>query len=140
MNLRKNQNSLTVADKQAFAQAMLARKQKPSRLHRNDSGFGRYDDFVEVHLNAMMPPMMSPPLAGWAHQSPVFMPWHRVLLLELEKELQTLDPAVTIPYWDWTQAARGQPADAADGKSLGQEIRNCGVICAADTVRRQSGI
>lgn len=103
MNLRKNQNSLTVGDKQAFVQAMLALKQKPSRLHPNDSSLGRYDDFVEVHLNAMMPPMMSPPQAGWAHQSPVFMPWHRVLLLELEKELQTLNPAVTIPYWDWTQ-------------------------------------
>ncbi len=103
MNLRKNQSSLNASEKKAFINAVLELKQKPSRLHPGDSNFGRYDDFVEVHLNAMMPPMMSPPQPGWAHQSVVFAPWHRVLLLEFEKELQAIDPSVTIPYWDWTK-------------------------------------
>jgi tyrosinase len=103
LNLRKNQNTLTASEKQAFVSAVLGLKQRPSRLHPGDPNFGRYDDFVEVHLNAMMPPMMTPPQPGWAHQSGVFTPWHRALLLEFEKELQTANPAVTIPYWDWTQ-------------------------------------
>jgi tyrosinase len=102
VNLRKNQNTLSASEKQAFVAAVLVVKQKPSRLHPGDPEFGRYDDFVEVHLNAMMPPMMTPPQPGWAHQSCVFTPWHRALLVEFEKELQAVDPTVTIPYWDWT--------------------------------------
>jgi tyrosinase len=30
-----------------------------------------------------------------------FGPWHRALLLEFERELQRVNPSVTIPYWDW---------------------------------------
>src|SRR5262249_15682315 len=30
-----------------------------------------------------------------------FLAWHRHFLLRLEKRLQTVSPAVTIPYWDW---------------------------------------
>src|SRR5215831_2147527 len=102
VNLRKNQNALSTSEKQAFVAAVLALKQKPSRLHPGDPNFGRYDDFVEVHLDAMMPPMMTPPQPGWAHQSCVFTPWHRALLVEFENELQAVEPAVSIPYWDWT--------------------------------------
>lgn len=115
MNLRRNQNTLSASDKQAFVSAVLALKQKPSRLHPGDSNFSRYDDFVEVHLNAMMPPMMSPPQPGWAHQSCVFTAWHRVLLLEFEKELQAINASITIPYWDWTQdSSRNSSVWAAD--------------------------
>jgi len=47
---------------------------------------------------------------GWAHQDSVFFPWHRELLYQFEKLLQSADPSVTIPYWDWT---RHQTAGAA---------------------------
>jgi tyrosinase len=30
-----------------------------------------------------------------------FLPWHRVYLLDLERELRTIDPRIFIPYWDW---------------------------------------
>jgi tyrosinase len=36
------------------------------------------------------------------HQAAAFGPWHRALLVEFEKELQAVNPSVTIPYWDWT--------------------------------------
>jgi tyrosinase len=105
VNLRKNQKSLSASEKKNFIAAILKLKRKPSLLHPGDSNFGRYDDFVEVHFNAMMPSMMSPPQPGWAHQSVVFAPWHRVLLFQFETELQTIDSSVTIPYWDWTNDA-----------------------------------
>jgi hypothetical protein len=60
MNLRKNQSSLNASEKKAFTNAVLELKQKPSRLHPGDLNFGRYDDFVDVHLNAMMPPIDAP--------------------------------------------------------------------------------
>lgn len=33
-----------------------------------------------------------------------FLPWHRVYLYVLEQHLQSLDPTVTIPYWDWSRS------------------------------------
>ena len=31
-----------------------------------------------------------------------FLPWHRVYLLRFEEMLKAIDPALFIPYWDWT--------------------------------------
>ena len=99
--MRKNQATLTAAEKTAFVNAVLSLKQEPSILHPDDRTFSRYDDFVEVHLNAMMVMMNNQP--SWAHQGPVFGPWHRVLLRQFELELQQIDAQVEIPYWDWTR-------------------------------------
>ena len=98
--MRKDQATLTAAEKAAFVNAVLALKQEPSVLHPDDRTLSRYDDFVEVHLNAMMVMMNNQP--SWAHQGPVFGPWHRVLLRQFELELQKIDSQVEIPYWDWT--------------------------------------
>ena len=35
---------------------------------------------------------------GWEE----FLTWHRIYLYEFEQRLQDIDPAVTLPYWDWT--------------------------------------
>lgn len=35
---------------------------------------------------------------GWEQ----FLTWHRMFLYDFEQTLQDFDPAVTIPYWDWT--------------------------------------
>ena len=34
-----------------------------------------------------------------ARRFPLFLAWHRAFLLSFERELQILDPSVTIPYW-----------------------------------------
>jgi tyrosinase len=34
-----------------------------------------------------------------------FLPWHRAYLLDLERELQAIDPSVTLPYWRFDQPA-----------------------------------
>ncbi|MGE5193804.1 MAG: tyrosinase family protein [Deltaproteobacteria bacterium] len=64
-----------------------------------------YDLFVAWHHLAMM--TMTPPgnAAGRnaAHRGPVFLPWHRVLLMMIEQNLQRVlnDAAFGLPYWDW---------------------------------------
>lgn len=35
---------------------------------------------------------------GWEE----FLTWHRVYLYLFEKQLQDIDPTVTLPYWDWS--------------------------------------
>ena len=49
MALRKNQSTLSAAEKTAFVEAVLAQKQRPSLLHPGGADRTRYDDFVEVH-------------------------------------------------------------------------------------------
>jgi hypothetical protein len=109
MGCRKNVKNLTGAEKSAFVTAVLGVAQKASVLHPGDPNRNRYDDFVEVHMNAMMAQVGSPAVIGftpgWAHYGPAFFPWHRILVLEFEKELQSVIPTVTIPYWDWTDPA-----------------------------------
>jgi tyrosinase len=102
MNIRKSASSLTGAEQAAFVTAVLELKSKPSLLHAADQTRHRYDDFVEVHLNAMAVMESTPPGQSWGHMASAFGPWHRVLLHHFEAELQQIDPTVALPYWDWT--------------------------------------
>jgi tyrosinase len=99
MRVRNNVAHLSPAAKAAFVAAVLALKQKPSVLNPGGAGWRRYDDFAQVHMNAMMA------MPGWAHTRPAFFPWHREMLLQFENELVAIDPSVTLPYWDWTDPA-----------------------------------
>jgi tyrosinase len=69
-----------------------------------------YDLFVIWHHTAMMTP--TPPNGtvdrNAAHKGPVFCPWHRFMLRQLELNLQRVlqDDTFGLPYWDW--AADGQ--------------------------------
>jgi len=77
-----------------------------------------YDLFVIWHHLAMM--TLTPPSnavgRNSAHRGPIFLPWHRVMLLLLEQNLQRVlqDPTFGLPYWDWAadgdQPAAQQPA------------------------------
>jgi tyrosinase len=102
MNTRRNQAVLSVAERQAFVNAVLALKNRiPSRI-----GLGnRYDDYVRVHSDSMM---TNP---GWAHRGPAFGPWHRAFIRNFELDLQAMDASVTLPYWDWTGSS-SDPNDA----------------------------
>jgi tyrosinase len=68
-----------------------------------------YDLFVVWHHVAMN--TFTPPTQGdrnAAHRGPVFLPWHRFMLLQLERNLQRVlnDTTFGLPYWDW--AADGE--------------------------------
>lgn len=68
-----------------------------------------YDLFIVWHHVAMM--TLTPPTQmarNSAHGGPVFLPWHRFLLLQMEMNLQRVlgDNNFGLPYWDW--AADGQ--------------------------------
>ncbi|MFJ4806800.1 tyrosinase MelC2 [Streptomyces murinus] len=89
MAVRKNQATLTATEKRNFVEALLT-------LKRN----GGYDTFVEVHNQFIMNDADDSERVG--HRSPSFLPWHRTFLIRFEQELQKINPAVTLPYWDWT--------------------------------------
>lgn len=92
---RKNVAALTTDEKRDFVRACKGLKALPSVLHPGSQS--RYDDYVEVHLDAMN---SSP---NWGHGDRAFLPWHRELLYRFEKDLQSIVPGVRVPYWDWTR-------------------------------------
>jgi tyrosinase len=119
MRTRKNVKTLTEAEKKNFVHAVLALKKKPSTLHPGNTGFGRYDDYVEVHRNAQTAAMNQ---SGWAHGGPAFLPWHREFILQFENDLTAIDAAVTLPYWDWTDTvANPLTADFLGGNGSGPD-------------------
>ena len=84
---RKNANSLTAAERNRLLAAFAT---------LNNAGMGRFADFRNVHSSAGDPE---------AHQNAGFPPWHRAFLLDLERELQQIDPSVALPYWRFDQPA-----------------------------------
>ncbi|MFE7135117.1 tyrosinase family protein [Streptomyces sp. NPDC057638] len=87
--VRKNQRHLTRAERRRFVEAVLELKRR-----------GEYDEFVRMHAEFSVTDAEYRPRP--AHMTPSFFPWHRVYLIEFERSLQRIDPAVTVPYWDWT--------------------------------------
>lgn len=87
VRVRKNANNLTVQERDRLLAAFAT---------LNDSGAGRFTDFRNMHTNAGSPE---------AHGAPGFLPWHRAYLLDLERELQLIDPSVSLPYWRFDQPA-----------------------------------
>lgn len=87
VRIRKNANTLTPAERDRFLSAFA---------QLNDQGHGRFVDFRNMHTNAGSPQ---------AHGAPGFLPWHRAYLLDLERELQAIDPSVALPYWRFDQPA-----------------------------------
>ena len=80
MGIRKNQSSLTPAEKSAFVAAVKALKTN-----------GVYDTFVAQHRAAFLAGPNDP-----AHGGPAFLPWHREYLRRFERALQEIDASVSL--------------------------------------------
>jgi tyrosinase len=87
VRIRKNANVLTTAERDRFVAAF-------ARL--NNQGLGRFADFRNMHTTVSSPQ---------AHGAAGFLPWHRAYLLDLERELQAIDPTIALPYWRFDQPA-----------------------------------
>lgn len=87
VRIRKDANTLTTAERNRFLSAFAT---------LNDRGMGRFSDFRNVHTDAG---------SDEAHDFAGFLPWHRAFLLDLERELQRIDPSVALPYWRFDRPA-----------------------------------
>ena len=88
VRIRKDANSLTPSERSRFTTAL-------ARL--NNQGMGPFQSFRDMHReNAAL---------RQAHGAPGFLAWHRAYLLDLERELQRLDPGVALPYWRFDRPA-----------------------------------
>ncbi len=87
VRIRKDAVTLTTAERDRFRNAFAM---------FNNHGMGRFSDFRNVHTEAGDPE---------AHGFAGFLPWHRAFLLDLERELQLIDPSVALPYWRFDRPA-----------------------------------
>lgn len=87
VRIRKNANTLTAGERDRFVAAFA---------QLNNQGAGRFTAFRDMHTNVSSPQ---------AHGAPGFLPWHRAYLLDLERELQAIDPSVALHYWRFDRAA-----------------------------------
>jgi tyrosinase len=87
VRVRKNANTLTAGERDRLVAAFA---------QLNNQGMGRFADFRDMHTAVS---------SAQAHGAKGFLPWHRAYLLDLERELQNIDPSVALPYWRFDQAA-----------------------------------
>ncbi|WP_445220507.1 tyrosinase family protein [Bradyrhizobium sp. Pa8] len=101
VRIRKNIESLTSAEREAFLKAMRD-------LHMGAKGFEYFPQMHDLAAQGKSPyqevklPDGSFNPKFWpdqAHQGAAFLAWHRTFLLLFERRLQAINPAVTIPYW-----------------------------------------
>ncbi len=62
----------------------------------NNRGLGQFRGFHAMHTEDTN---------DEAHGKDAFLPWHRAYLLDLEREMQVIDPAVALPYWRFDRPA-----------------------------------
>jgi tyrosinase len=87
VRVRKNANNLTPAERDRLVAAFA---------QLNNQGMGRFADFRDMHTAVS---------SAQAHGAKGFLPWHRAYLLDLEREVQNIDPSVSLPYWRFDQPA-----------------------------------
>jgi len=87
VRVRRNANTLTAGERDRLVAAFA---------QLNNQGMGRFADFRDMHTAVS---------SSQAHGAKGFLPWHRAYLLDLERELQNIDPSVSLPYWRFDQPA-----------------------------------
>jgi tyrosinase len=115
---------INAQDRDRFIDGCLALKNQPTGLTTQQLGLGPgplaasrplslWDLFVIWHMWSMQQISIDG-ARNAAHMGPVFLPWHRWYLLQLERQMQILlglgQDDFGLPYWDW----------AADGTNLTQ--------------------
>jgi len=87
VRVRKDAETLTTTERDAFLLAL-------AKL--NDQGQGLFQTYRDVHRSGTL---------NESHGFDGFLPWHRAYLLDLERELQNIDPSVALHYWRWDRPA-----------------------------------
>ena len=91
VRVRKDASALASSEVSRFLNSLSSHHKM-----RNGAIASKYVKYAEAHEKAFrlgIHHSFQPPY------SPLFLAWHRALLLSIERELQAIDPTVSIPYW-----------------------------------------
>ncbi len=86
VRVRKNADKISPHERHIFLDALV-------KLNRS----GGFVELQRMHVISAFREI---------HARSCFLPWHRAYLLDLERKLQAITPAVTLPYWKFDANAR----------------------------------
>jgi tyrosinase len=110
LRIRQNVLNLSAAQQAKFVNALLSLKSA-----------GKYDSYVTLHASAAMKSTPAPgdplpnatnPAAAVAYRNAAGSgPWHRELVLRLERDLAVAmaEPGFAMPYWNWAADSGAAP-------------------------------
>lgn len=84
VRVRKDAETLTEEERTRFIRAFSLLNQK--------NGYAFYKQFTDMHIADT---------DNEIHYYENFLPWHRLYVLNLERDLQEIDPSVSLHYWRW---------------------------------------
>lgn len=84
VRVRKDAETLTEDERTRFVRAFFLLNKK--------GGYAFYKQFTDMHIANT---------DNEIHFYENFLPWHRLYLLNLERDLQEIDPSVSLHYWRW---------------------------------------
>lgn len=129
---RKEWRELTATEQQAYLSAVQCLRTKPSRLNplkkRMMGGVNapvtRWDDFTWYgHLSYSRVHQQE---ISNVHNTPMFLPWHRVLLTLQGKALKnSCGYKGALPYWDWSVDASRVTKSSIWDSTLGFGRNQC---------------
>ena len=106
MIVRKNAATLSATEWENLMKAIIALK----HLYYAGSNVSVYDQFVAIHVAVTRINTGLQAGINGAHGRAGFLPWHREYLRRYESALRSVDPRVSLPYWNW---GLGSPSDTS---------------------------
>jgi tyrosinase len=94
--IRKHYTQLTESERAALVAAIDQLKQN-----------GIQEDYADIHTDPDHDGQPGnnfngPDTDSQIHRVTIFLSWHRAFTAYYERELQAIDPRLSLPYWDWT--------------------------------------
>lgn len=118
--VRKEVGSLTAAEWATYQRAVVGLHERETSDKRETLDW--FERFIEMHRD----------YAEDAHNGAHFLAWHRLFLLAYENALRTVEPTVTLPYWDWSMDAKGlELAPVWDANRLGGAKKDSYIVGGA---------
>ncbi|KAJ3319313.1 hypothetical protein HDV06_006421 [Boothiomyces sp. JEL0866] len=107
--IRKEWRELSSSQQTAFIAAVNKLNQRKDNTDDDstDPKTWSYAHFAIVHARYQLPNHNQ-----GKTESPPFFPWHRIFLHYYEMALQSIDPSITLPYWDFSQDSQKPLASA----------------------------
>ena len=90
VRVRKNANKLKTGERDRFLLALAKLNSAAA------PAVSAYQTLRNMHVSSAN---------GEEHSGPHFLPWHRSYLLDLERQLQRIDPTVSMHYWRFDEPA-----------------------------------
>ena len=119
MRIRRNAARMDHEEWRRFCNALVTLK----HTFAAGSTVSVYDQFVALHVAVRrLAPASDPTSANQldnAHDGPAFLSWHREYLRRFEAALWSVDPRVTLPYWNWGIGSRAETDDLFTADRLG---------------------